>query len=109
MLQRARLLLAVLFLATGCHGKRAADSNTLRLGFFPNVTHAPALIGLERGDFARALAPVTVEPKAFNAGPEAMEALFAGAVDAVYVGPAPAINAYLRSQGQMLVAVAGAA
>jgi NitT/TauT family transport system substrate-binding protein len=101
---------AALLVAVGCHGKPAGDGGkTLRLGFFPNITHAPALIALERGDFARALTPVTVAPKAFNAGPEAMEALFAGAIDAVYVGPAPAINAYLRSQGQVLVVVAGVA
>jgi NitT/TauT family transport system substrate-binding protein len=104
------LALVALVCAAGCHGKRAADNSaTLRLGFFPNITHAPALVGLERGDFARGLAPISVAPKAFNAGPEAMEALFAGALDAVYVGPAPAINGYLRSQGQVLVVVAGAA
>jgi NitT/TauT family transport system substrate-binding protein len=102
--------LAALVFAVGCHGKRvAAGGGTVRLGFFPNITHAPALIALEQGNFTRALAPFTVEPKAFNAGPEAMEALFAGALDAVYVGPAPAINAYLRSKGEVLVVVAGAA
>jgi NitT/TauT family transport system substrate-binding protein len=105
-----RLLLIMIAFAFGCHGDRGrASGGALRLGFFPNLTHAPALIALERGDFARALAPLTVEPKAFNAGPEAMEALFAGALDAVYVGPAPAINAYLRSKGEVLVVVAGAA
>ena len=81
----------------------------LRLGFFPNLTHAVPIIGLVHGDIPRALAPVGVDPKPFNAGPEAMEALFAGALDACYVGPAPAINGYLRSQGQALVIVSGAA
>jgi NitT/TauT family transport system substrate-binding protein len=104
----AQLVLVVA--AAGCHGKRApAAAGVVRLGFFPNITHAPALVGLERGDFARALAPLTVEPKAFNAGPEAMEALLAGALDAAYVGPAPAINAHLRTQGELLLVVAGAA
>src|SRR4051812_14110900 len=95
--------------ATGCHKGGTAEPAALRLGFFPNLTHGPALVGLQRGDFAKALAPVPVEAKPFNAGPEAMEALFAGALDACYVGPAPAINGYLRSHGEALVIVAGAA
>jgi NitT/TauT family transport system substrate-binding protein len=111
MLRQARAIaIAALALAAGCHGKRApAGGGVVRLGFFPNITHAAALIGVERGAFARALAPLTVEPKAFNAGPEAMEALFAGALDAAFVGPAPAINAHLRGRGEVLVVVAGAA
>ena len=98
--------------AAGCRArepKGGAAPTTLRLGFFPNLTHGPALVGLQRGDFAKALAPLTIDPKPFNAGPEAMEALFAGALDACYVGPAPAINGYLRSHGEALVIVAGAA
>jgi NitT/TauT family transport system substrate-binding protein len=81
----------------------------LRLGFFPNITHGAALVALARGELDKAMAPVTIEPKPFNAGPEAMEALFAGALDATYIGPAPAINGYLRSHGEGLVIVAGAA
>ncbi|MGZ3429424.1 MAG: ABC transporter substrate-binding protein, partial [Polyangia bacterium] len=94
----------------GCRDKhQGATLSSLRLGFFPNLTHGPALVGLQRGDFAKALAPLPVDAKPFNAGPEAMEALFAGALDACYVGPAPAINGYLRSHGEALVIVAGAA
>jgi NitT/TauT family transport system substrate-binding protein len=97
--------------SAGCRGGKggSAAPTSLRLGFFPNLTHGPALVGLQRGDFAKALAPLTIDPKPFNAGPEAMEALFAGALDACYVGPAPAINGYLRSHGEALVIVAGAA
>ena len=97
--------------AAGCRDKGGGKSGetSLRLGFFPNLTHGPALVGLQRGDFARALAPRTVDAKPFNAGPEAMEALFAGALDACFVGPAPAINGYLRSHGEALVVVSGAA
>src|SRR3954471_15388190 len=105
-------LLLALFATTagGCHGKSpTAAPTTLRLGFFPNLTHGPALVGLQHGDFAKALAPLSIDAKPFNAGPEAMEALFAGALDACYVGPAPAINGYLRSHGEALVIVAGAA
>jgi NitT/TauT family transport system substrate-binding protein len=104
-------LAAALFAGgAGCRDKsQGAALSSLRLGFFPNLTHGPALVGLQRGDFAKALAPLAVDSKPFNAGPEAMEALFAGALDACYVGPAPAINGYLRSHGEALVIVAGAA
>jgi NitT/TauT family transport system substrate-binding protein len=106
--------LATLTLALmGCRGqgekKAPAALTTLRLGFFPNLTHAVPIVGLVHGDFARALGPVGIDGKPFNAGPEAMEALFAGALDACYVGPAPAISGYLRSHGEGLVIVAGAA
>src|SRR3989442_1598378 len=102
------VLLATLSL-TGCKRGPSEAPSTLRIGYFPNLTHAAALVGLDHGDLNRALAPLTVEGKAFNAGPEAMEALFAGALDACYVGPMPALNAYLRSHGEALVIVAGAA
>jgi NitT/TauT family transport system substrate-binding protein len=95
----------------GCKGHKSGGAalTSLRVGFFPNLTHAPALVGLQRDDFAKALAPLSIDPKPFNAGPEAMEALFAGALDACFVGPAPAINGYLRSHGEALVIVSGAA
>ncbi|MDB4966902.1 MAG: transporter, substrate-binding protein, partial [Myxococcales bacterium] len=112
---RYGILLGLLAVAaTGAGGCRESKKNgapltTLRLGFFPNLTHGAALVGLARGDFAKGLQPITVDAKPFNAGPEAMEALFAGALDACFVGPAPAINGYLRSHGEGLVIVAGAA
>ncbi|HEX9101262.1 MAG TPA: ABC transporter substrate-binding protein [Polyangia bacterium] len=110
MARPALLLVLVAALVPGCHRQaRPAAPTSLRLGFFPNLTHGAALVGLQHGEFAKALAPLTVDAKPFNAGPEAMEALFAGALDACYVGPAPAINGYLRSHGEALVIVAGAA
>jgi NitT/TauT family transport system substrate-binding protein len=84
-------------------------SGTLRLGYFPNVTHAPALIGVQGGLFAQALGPsVTVKLSTFNAGPAAVEALLSNSIDASYVGPNPAINAFLQSHGAVRI-VAGAA
>ncbi len=81
----------------------------LRLGYFANVTHAPAVIGVGRGAFAQSLGKdTTLEPKVFNAGPEAMEALLAGEIDVCYVGPAPAANTFLKSGGKALKIVAGA-
>ena len=75
-----------------------AEIKTIRLGFFPNLTHGPALVGLQDGLFKAALKPLglTVTPTAFNAGPDAVSALFGGSLDITYIGPNPTINAYAR-------------
>jgi len=83
-------------------------SGKLRLGFFPNVTHAPALVGVEKGLYSAALGPdVKLETYSFNAGPAAVEALFSGAIDAAYVGPNPAATAFARSKGKAIRIIAG--
>ncbi len=83
-------------------------TGTLRLGYLANVTHAPAIIGEEEGIFAAALGEgVDIEYTYFNAGTEAIEALFAGAIDAAFVGPNPAINGFAQSGGEALRIVAG--
>jgi NitT/TauT family transport system substrate-binding protein len=89
----------------------AEQVSTVRLGFFPNLTHAPALVGLQEGLFKAALKPlgVTLTPTAFNAGPDAVTALFAGSLDIAYIGPNPSINAYVQSGGEAVRIVAGAA
>ena len=85
-------------------------TTALRLGFFPNITHATALVGVREGIFARELGPaVTLEPKTFTAGPSAVEAIFSGALDAAYLGPTPAVTAYVRSHGKAIRIVSGAA
>ena len=84
-------------------------TETIRVGYFPNITHSQALIGLARGDFQQALGSgVTIQTSVFNAGPSVIEALFAGQLDLSYIGPNPAINGYVQSQGQALRIVAGA-
>jgi NitT/TauT family transport system substrate-binding protein len=102
-------IIAIILLASCSVGEAAkGDSLTLRLGFFPNVTHAPALVGIEDGILAEALGSnVVLEPHAFNAGPEAIEAIFNGAIDASYIGPNPAINAFAQSNGEAIRIVAG--
>jgi NitT/TauT family transport system substrate-binding protein len=103
-------LFFLVFIAVGPSACRPAPVGArVRLGFFLTLTHAAALVGLERGELARAVAPAPLESKAFTAGPEAIEALFAGSLDACYVGPIPALNGYLRSDGRALAIVAGAA
>lgn len=93
-----------------CGGAPAPDGPvTMRVGYFPNITHSQALIGIARGDFQQALGPdVTLDVKVFNAGPSVIEAIFAGQLDLAYIGPNPAINGYVKSEGQALRIVAGA-
>lgn len=81
----------------------------IRVGAFPNITHPQAMVGKANGWFEKAMGPqVKVEWKSFNAGPSAVEALFAGAIDMTYIGPNPTINGYVRSNGEALKIVAGA-
>jgi NitT/TauT family transport system substrate-binding protein len=83
---------------------------TIRVGYFPNITHAQALVGIQNGAFQKELGDnVTIDVKTFNAGPTEIEALFAGAIDIGYIGPSPAINGYIKSNGEALRIVSGAA
>jgi NitT/TauT family transport system substrate-binding protein len=107
-------LLATLALVAGC-GSDATSSGTggrepvtLRLGYFPNVTHATALAGVEKGIYAEKLGPDKLAVQTFNAGPAAVEALFAEGLDATYVGPNPAINAFTKSNGEAIRIISGA-
>ncbi|MFG1610869.1 ABC transporter substrate-binding protein [Actinoplanes sp. NPDC049265] len=84
-----------------------AEAPAIRLGYFPNITHAPALIGVKDGLFQQALGSTKLEAKTFNAGPAALEALFSGAIDATYIGPNPAINGWAQSKGTGLKIIAG--
>ncbi len=92
-----------------------AEKVTLRVGYFPNITHAQGVIGShstreKHGWFEQRLGPdVTIQWYPFNAGPSAMEAIFAGSIDLTYVGPNPALNAFIRSQGDEIRVLAGAA
>ncbi len=83
---------------------------TVRLGFLTNVTHASALVGLKEGFFAKALGSAgTLHPTAFSTGTEETTALLAGQLDAAYVGPNPAINAWQKSGGTAIKIISGAA
>ncbi|NTV64292.1 MAG: ABC transporter substrate-binding protein [Oscillochloris sp.] len=87
----------------------ALPAGTVRLAYFPNLTHAVALVGTAKGTFQEALGPdVTLDLKTFNAGPALIEALFAGEIDIGYIGPNPAINGYVKSNGEALRIIAGA-
>lgn len=98
----------------GCTRRESTAPNVIRVGHFPNVTHAQAVIahGLSRqgnGWFEARLGPeIKIDWFVFNAGPTAMESIFAGSLDLTYVGPNPAINAHLKSGGKEIRIVAGA-
>lgn len=101
------LILAFTYSNTGY-----AESQVLTVGYFPNVTHAHALIAQSmekegKNWFENYLPGVKIQWNSFNAGPSAMEALFAGTVHVTYVGPSPVLNAFIRSRGGVSV-VSGA-
>jgi NitT/TauT family transport system substrate-binding protein len=117
---RLRALATVAVLATAALGAAACGDDsgdggssgpvTLRLGYFPNITHAPALVGVEKGIFAEKLGSnVKLETTTFNAGPAAVEAIFSGALDATYIGPNPTVNAFSKSKGEAIRVISGAA
>ncbi|SRR6266545_1373933 len=111
---------AITALAAAC-GSSAASSGsgsssgssqhvTLRLGFLANITHAPALVGLNKGFFTKNLGSgVTLKTSVFSSGTEETTALLAGQLDAAYVGPNPAINAWQKSGGKAIKIISGAA
>ena len=82
----------------------------LRLGFLTNITHAPALIGVEKGFFAKELGKgVKLEVTPFSTGTQEATALLAGQLDAAYVGPNPTIKAWQTSNGTLIKVISGAA
>lgn len=123
-LARAAAVLGALAMSTACAttgggGRDAAapeplpttggtPAAELRLGYFPNVTHATAIYGDSSGVFAKALGDTKLRTQTFNAGPAAVEALFGGSLDATYIGPNPAVNAFVKSQGEAVRIIAGA-
>ena len=117
LLKLPALALGTLLLL-GCDRPAASSSATsqpaqgtdeVRLGYFANVTHAQAVLGVHYGDYAKAIGPAKLSTKVFNAGPSLVEALFAGEIDVGYVGPGPAISAHVKSKGNAIKVIAGAA
>jgi NitT/TauT family transport system substrate-binding protein len=98
--------------SSGATANSAAStaSVTVRLGFLTNITHASALVGLKEGFFTKDLGSAgTLKPTAFSTGTEETTALLAGQLDAAYVGPNPAINAWQKSNGTAIKIISGAA
>ncbi|MFH0884647.1 MAG: ABC transporter substrate-binding protein [Candidatus Micrarchaeota archaeon] len=86
------------------------NKTEVRIGYFPNMLHAQALVGRAQGTFDESFAPeATVRMVPFNAGPSVIEAMFANEIDIAYIGPNPTINGYVKSKGEALSVIAGAA
>ena len=107
---------AVSLLAAGCASSATGASSSgsspvvLRLGFLANITHEPALVGIAKGYFTKDLGKnVTLKTSVFSTGTEETTALLAGQLDAAYVGPNPAINAWQKSNGTAIKIISGAA
>jgi NitT/TauT family transport system substrate-binding protein len=108
----ALLLLAAVVAVAGC--ARSPDpakdaAAPVRLGYFGNLTHAQAVLGVDSGEFAKAIAPAPLQTHVFNAGPSLIEALLAGEIDVGYVGPGPALNANDVTRGRGIRIISGAA
>ena len=110
--------LAIAVIAGACGGgtgnkssgsSKTSEPTTVRLGYFPNVTHAVALVGVEKGIIAKDLGTDKLDAsKTFNAGPAATEALLSGGIDATFIGPSPSITSFTKSHGAVRI-VSGAA
>ncbi len=120
---RTVVLAAVVLLAGACGGDDdAGDSGgaggaggtaggsageVVNLGYFANVTHAPAIVGVADGLFQEELGDTELRTVTFNAGTDAIEALFSGAIDMTFIGPNPAINGFAQSDGEAVRIIAG--
>ncbi|MFF4158932.1 aliphatic sulfonate ABC transporter substrate-binding protein [Streptomyces sp. NPDC001678] len=85
------------------------SAGTVRIGYFPNITHATPLVGEQEGILQKELGATKLASTTFNAGPSEIEALNAGSIDIGWIGPSPAINGYVKSKGENLRIIAGSA
>ncbi|MEW6683393.1 MAG: ABC transporter substrate-binding protein [Nitrospirota bacterium] len=104
------LAIAATVFPSALHAASTEPPVKIRVGHFPNITHAQPLIAQTNGWFSKALQPdAVVEWKIFNAGPAVIQALFANELDLAYIGPGPATNGYVKSKGKLPIVIAGAA
>ncbi|MEU8696361.1 aliphatic sulfonate ABC transporter substrate-binding protein [Streptomyces sp. NPDC091387] len=90
-------------------GGKKLSADTVKIGYFPNLTHATALVGIQEGIIAKELGATEVKPSTFNAGPSEIEALNAGSIDIGFIGPSPSINGFTKSKGKSLRIIGGSA
>lgn len=89
--------------------KKVDGLDSVKIGYFGNLTHGTALVGMEKGFFQKELGATEVKPAVLNAGPSVIEALNSGSLDIGWIGPSPAINGYIKSQGKNLRIIGGSA
>ncbi|MCM2425542.1 aliphatic sulfonate ABC transporter substrate-binding protein [Streptomyces sp. RKAG337] len=90
-------------------GAKKLSADEVKIGYFPNLTHATALVGLNQGLFAKELGGTAIKTQTFNAGPSEIEALNAGSIDIGWIGPSPSINGYTKSKSTSLRIISGSA
>ncbi|RKE18517.1 aliphatic sulfonate ABC transporter substrate-binding protein [Streptomyces sp. TLI_171] len=90
-------------------GATKLSADTVKIGYFANLTHGTALVGLKQGIFQQELGGTQIKTQVFNAGPAEIEALNAGSIDIGWIGPSPAINGYTKSDGKSLRIIGGSA
>jgi NitT/TauT family transport system substrate-binding protein len=90
-------------------GAEKLSADEVKIGYFPNLTHATALVGVQEGLLQKELGGTEIKPSTFNAGPSEIEALNAGSIDIGWIGPSPAINGYTKSNGKNLRIISGSA
>jgi NitT/TauT family transport system substrate-binding protein len=95
--------------AAGSTTAKKLSADEVKIGYFPNLTHATALVGLKEGFFQQELGGTKIKPATFNAGPAEIEALNAGSIDIGWIGPSPSINGYTQSGGSDLRIISGSA
>ncbi|MFL4951295.1 aliphatic sulfonate ABC transporter substrate-binding protein [Streptomyces sp. MMS24-I31] len=89
--------------------KKIDGLDSVKIGYFGNLTHATALVGVQKGFFQKSLGATRARYQVFNAGPSEIEALNSGSIDIGWLGPSPAINGYTRSDGKNLRIIGGSA
>ncbi|MFI6683267.1 aliphatic sulfonate ABC transporter substrate-binding protein [Streptomyces sp. NPDC050485] len=95
--------------APAADGAKKLSADTVKIGYFPNLTHATPLVGVQEGLFQKELGGTKVQTATFNAGPSEIEALNAGSIDIGWIGPSPSINGFTKSSGKSLRIVGGSA
>ncbi|MFE3252401.1 ABC transporter substrate-binding protein [Streptomyces sp. NPDC059209] len=95
--------------APAAKGEKIGGLDEVKIGYFANITHATALVGLQEGLIQKELGGTKIKPQVFNAGPSEIEALNAGAIDIGWIGPSPSINGFTKSKGQNLRIISGSA
>lgn len=94
---------------SGSTAAKKLSTDEVKIGYFPNLTHATALVGLKEGFFQQELGDTKIKEATFNAGPAEIEALNAGSIDIGWIGPSPSINGYTKSNGTSLKIISGSA
>ncbi|MCA9820406.1 MAG: ABC transporter substrate-binding protein [Nitrosarchaeum sp.] len=103
-------VLALVLIALVANSSDVSTQNKIRVAYFPNIGHAIPIVGIERGIFQQSLPQnIQIETRLFDSGPQVVESIFADSIDIAYVGPGPAINAFLKSEDHDVKILSGAA